>query len=445
MPLPSRYFSAVALSVCLGVFFCSAESVRAASKDTASASAAEGQLPLDDLRTFSLVLEQIRAAYVEPVSDKTLLENAIRGMIGELDPHSAYLDETDFNDLKNMTTGEFGGLGIEVGAVDGLIKVIAPIDDTPASRAGIHAGDIIIKIDAQSVQGMSMNDAVNLMRGDVGTAIKLTIMRNQQEQPLEFNLVREIIKTRSVKEKMLAPGYAYVRIAQFQASTTDELNQALAALQKQGEIRGLVLDLRNNPGGLLDEAVGVADVFLNKGLIVYTKGRIPSSNTRYSATAGETLPQVPMIVLVNQGTASAAEIVAGALQDNHRAKILGTNTFGKGTVQTVIPISEKKAIKLTTALYYTPSGRSIQAEGIKPDIADSDNNISAAQSSALTSEASLEKHIVNSKAQSKKKSAVDRSDAKREENAAPAAAVKPSSGASTKDNQLQDALKLLKK
>ncbi len=445
MPLPSRYFSAVALSVCLGVFFCGAENVRAASQDTATASAAEGQLPLDDLLTFSLVLEQIRAAYVEPVSDKTLLENAIRGMIGELDPHSAYLDETDFNDLKNMTTGEFGGLGIEVGAVDGLIKVIAPIDDTPASRAGIHAGDIIIKIDAQSVQGMSMNDAVNLMRGDVGTAIKLTVMRNQQEQPLEFNLVREIIKTRSVKEKMLAPGYAYVRIAQFQASTTDELNQALAALQKQGEIRGLVLDLRNNPGGLLDEAVGVADVFLNKGLIVYTKGRIPSSNTRYSATAGETLPQVPMIVLVNQGTASAAEIVAGALQDNHRAKILGTNTFGKGTVQTVIPISEKKAIKLTTALYYTPSGRSIQAEGIKPDIADSDNNISAAQSSALTSEASLEKHIVNSKAQSKKKSAVDRSDAKREENAAPAAAAKSSSGASTEDNQLQDALKLLKK
>ncbi|HNL91745.1 MAG TPA: S41 family peptidase, partial [Pseudomonadales bacterium] len=262
---------------------------------------------------------------------------------------------------------------------------------------------------------------------------------------LEFNLVREIIKTRSVKEKMLAPGYAYVRIAQFQASTTDELKQALAVLQKQGEIRGLVLDLRNNPGGLLDEAVGVADVFLNKGLIVYTKGRIPSSNTRYSATAGEMLPQVPMIVLVNQGTASAAEIVAGALQDNHRAKILGTNTFGKGTVQTVIPISEKKAIKLTTALYYTPSGRSIQAEGIKPDIADSDNNISAAQSSALTSEASLEKHIVNSKAQNKKKTTSDQSDAKREENAAPAATIKPNSNTSTEDNQLQDALKLLKK
>lgn len=445
MPLLSRCLSAIALSVCLGVFFCSAENVRAASQDTAAASTAEGQLPLDDLRTFSLVLEQIRAAYVEPVSDKTLLENAIRGMIGELDPHSAYLDETDFNDLKNMTTGEFGGLGIEVGAADGLIKVIAPVDDTPASRAGIHAGDIIIKIDTQSVQGMSMNDAVNLMRGDVGTAIKLTVMRSQQEQPLEFNLVREIIKTRSVKEKMLAPGYAYVRIAQFQASTTDELKQALAVLQKQGEIRGLVLDLRNNPGGLLDEAVGVADVFLNKGLIVYTKGRIPSSNTRYSATAGEMLPQVPMIVLVNQGTASAAEIVAGALQDNHRAKILGTNTFGKGTVQTVIPISEKKAIKLTTALYYTPSGRSIQAEGIKPDIADSDNNISAAQSSALTSEASLEKHIVNSKAQNKKKTTSDQSDAKREENAAPAATIKPSSNTSTEDNQLQDALKLLKK
>jgi len=443
MPLPSRYFSALALVACIGVS-CSVASASAATKEKPAEAVAEGQLPLEDLRTFSLVLEQIRAAYVEPVSDKKLLENAIRGMLGELDPHSAYLDETDFNDLKNMTTGEFGGLGIEVGSADGFIKIISPIDDSPASRAGIHAGDIIIKIGTQSVQGMSMNDAVNLMRGDVGTAITLTVMRNNQEQPLEFNLVRETIKTHSVKEKMLESGYAYIRIAQFQASTTEELNKALVALQKQGKIRGLILDLRNNPGGLLDEAVGVSDVFLNKGLIVYTKGRISSSNMRYSATVGEMLPGVPMIVLVNQGTASAAEIVAGALQDNHRARILGANTFGKGTVQTVIPINEKKAIKLTTALYYTPSGRSIQAEGIKPDIVDSDNSISVAQSSALTSEASLEKHIINSNTPKKKATAPNNGD-KNKEDIAPAVKAPTKYADAPADNQLQDALQLLKK
>lgn len=444
MPLSSRYFSACALIICLGMF-CAAGTTNAAAQEKRMEPAAEGQLPLEDLRTFSLVLEQIRTAYVEPVSDKTQLENAIRGMLSELDPHSAYLDETDFNDLKNMTSGEFGGLGIEVGSADGFVKVISPIDDSPASRAGIHAGDIIIKIDAQSVQGMSMNDAINLMRGDVGTAIRLTVMRNNQEQPLEFNLVREIIKTHSVKEKMLSPGYAYIRIAQFQASTTEELSKALAALQQQGKIHGLVLDLRNNPGGLLDEAVGVSDIFLNKGLIVYTKGRIASSNMRYSATVGETLPGVPMIVLVNQGTASAAEIVAGALQDNHRAKILGSNTFGKGTVQTVIPINEKKAIKLTTAMYYTPSGRSIQAEGITPDIADSDKNISAAQSSALTSEASLEKHITNNGAKTKKNSVEQNSRDKNKEANFPAVKMSSKNAAQPEDNQLHDALQLLKK
>lgn len=441
MPLSSRYLAACALAVCLSAL-CTTSNADT-SQDNAAIDEA-GQLPLEDLRTFSLVLEQIRAAYVEPVSDKTLLENAIRGMLGELDPHSTYLDETDFNDLKNMTSGEFGGLGIEVGAADGFIKIIAPLDDTPASRAGIHAGDIIIKIDAKSVQGMAIHDAIDLMRGKVGTPIALTIMREKQEQPLEFNLVREIIKTRSVKEKFLAPGYAYIRIAQFQASTTEELKRALATLEKQEKIRGLVLDLRNNPGGLLDEAVGVSDVFLNKGLIVYTKGRIPSSNTRFNATAGEMLSKVPMIVLVNQGTASAAEIVAGALQDNHRAKILGTNTFGKGTVQTVVPISEKKGIKLTTALYYTPNGRSIQAEGIKPDIADRDNTLSVAQSSALTSEASLDKHIANNGGNAAKKVAPNKRDNNAKEETS-GANTSTNTSSVVEDNQLQDALKLLQK
>ena len=441
MPLSSRYLAACALAVCLSAL-CTTSNADT-SQDNAAIDEA-GQLPLEDLRTFSLVLEQFRAAYVEPVSDKTLLENAIRGMLGELDPHSTYLDETDFNDLKNMTSGEFGGLGIEVGAADGFIKIIAPLDDTPASRAGIHAGDIIIKIDAKSVQGMAIHDAIDLMRGKVGTPIALTIMREKQEQPLEFNLVREIIKTRSVKEKFLAPGYAYIRIAQFQASTTEELTRALATLEKQEKIRGLVLDLRNNPGGLLDEAVGVSDVFLNKGLIVYTKGRIPSSNTRFNATAGEMLSKVPMIVLVNQGTASAAEIVAGALQDNHRAKILGTNTFGKGTVQTVVPISEKKGIKLTTALYYTPNGRSIQAEGIKPDIADRDNTLSVAQSSALTSEASLDKHIANNGGNAAKKVAPNKRDNNAKEETS-GANTSTNTSSVVEDNQLQDALKLLQK
>lgn len=441
MPLSSRYLAACALAVCLSAL-CTTSNADT-SQDNAAINEA-GQLPLEDLRTFSLVLEQIRAAYVEPVSDKTLLENAIRGMLGELDPHSTYLDETDFNDLKNMTSGEFGGLGIEVGAADGFIKIIAPLDDTPASRAGIHAGDIIIKIDAKSVQGMAIHDAIDLMRGKVGTPIALTIMREKQEQPLEFNLVREIIKTRSVKEKFLAPGYAYIRIAQFQASTTEELKRALATLEKQEKIRGLVLDLRNNPGGLLDEAVGVSDVFLNKGLIVYTKGRIPSSNTRFNASAGEMLSKVPMIVLVNQGTASAAEIVAGALQDNHRAKILGTNTFGKGTVQTVVPISEKKGIKLTTALYYTPNGRSIQAEGIKPDIADRDNTLSVAQSSALTSEASLDKHIANNGGNAAKKVAPNKRDNNAKEETS-GANTSTNTSSVVEDNQLQDALKLLQK
>ena len=443
MPLPFRYFSTCALVVCLSLSY--AGNSANATQENIAAVSEDGQLPLEDLRTFSLVLEQIRAAYVEPVSDKTLLENAIRGMLSELDPHSAYLDENDFNDLKNMTTGEFGGLGIEVGAADGFIKIIAPIDDTPASRAGIHAGDIIIKINAQSVQGMAINDAINLMRGAAGTPITLTIMREKQEQPLEFNLVREIIKTRSVKEKILAPGYAYIRIAQFQASTTEELKRALATLEKQEKIRGLVLDLRNNPGGLLDEAVGVSDVFLNKGLIVYTKGRIPSSNVRFSATAGEALPKVPIIVLVNQGTASAAEIVAGALQDNQRAKILGTNTFGKGTVQTVVPISDKKGIKLTTALYYTPSGRSIQAEGIKPDIIDRDNALSVAQSTALTSEASLEKHIANGNGDDTKKNIDKPNDKTKTKEIAPDKKAAANNSPAPEDTQLQDALKFLQK
>ena len=393
----------------------------------------EGQLPLDDLRTFSKVLEQIRATYVEEVDDKTLLENAIRGMLGELDPHSAYLDEKDFRDLQSTTSGEFGGLGIEVGMEDGLVKVISPIDDTPASRAGIKAGDIIIKLGDKSVQGMSLDEAVSIMRGKSGDALTLTILRQNIEQPIEHTLIRDAIKVRSVKQKMLEPGYAYVRIAQFQINTAKDLEKAISAMEKQETLQGLVLDLRNNPGGLLQSAVEVSDAFLNTGVIVSTKGRAANSNLRYSAESGDILNGAPMVVLINDGSASAAEIVAGALQDNHRAILLGTNSFGKGSVQTVIPISEAKAIKLTTALYYTPSGRSIQAEGIKPDIVDERATVTSLQPGLHTTESDLDKHLDNGN--SKKSAAKDSNKEK--------AAAEDNSWKQD-DNQLRDALNVLK-
>jgi carboxyl-terminal processing protease len=420
--------TACAMAICIGA------TAKPAATQTEGQLSVEGQLPLDDLRTFSRVLEQIKATYVEEVDDKTLLENAIRGMLSELDPHSDYLDEKDFSDLQTMTSGEFGGLGIEVSMEDGFVKVITPIDDTPASRAGIQAGDIIIKLGDKSIQGMSLDEAVGIMRGKSGEALKLTILRENVEQPIELKLVRDAIKVRSVKQKTLEPGYGYVRIAQFQTNTADELHKAINALKKEKNTQGLVLDLRNNPGGLLQSAVEVSDAFLNKGLIVYTKGRAANSNMRYSAEAGDLLNGAPMVVLVNDGSASAAEIVAGALQDNQRAILLGTNTFGKGSVQTVVPISETKAIKLTTALYYTPSGRSIQAEGIKPDIIDERATITSMQPALRAAESDLNKHLDNGNASDKK-----------------AKGKKNNSGDNTKpdeewknDNQLHDALNVLK-
>lgn len=432
-----RRLTAAALAAC-SMTFCPGNPVFAADISNKAAvkpapKQVEGQLPLDDLRTFARVLEQIRAAYVEEVDDKTLLENAIRGMLGELDPHSSYLDEKDFSDLQSTTSGEFGGLGIEVGMEDGFVKVISPIDDTPASRAGIEAGDTIIKLGDKSVQGMSLDEAVGIMRGKSGEALKLTILRKNVDQPLEITLVRDVIKVRSVKQKILEPGYAYVRIAQFQANTADDLHKAVTALKKEGALQGIVLDLRNNPGGLLESAVEVSDAFLNQGLIVYTKGRAANSNLRYSSEPGDILDGAPIVVLVNDGSASAAEIVAGALQDNHRAIILGTNSFGKGSVQTVIPISENKAIKLTTALYYTPSGRSIQAEGIKPDIVDERANVTSMQPALRAAESDLNKHLGNG----------NRTD----EKPVPQNKDKSNNGDDEwkqSDNQLHDALNVLK-
>lgn len=328
---------------------------------------AAAPLPLNELRTFTEVLERIRTAYVEPVDDATLLENAIRGMLEGLDPHSAYLEPEAFQGLQDTTTGQFGGLGIEVGQEDGFIKVISPIDDTPASRAGIEPGDLIVKIDDHPVKGMSLVDAVERMRGPAGSKITLTLVRGAG-RPFDLELERAVIKVKSVRTETLEPGYAYLRITQFQNNTGEEVRRSLQTLTAKNELKGLVMDLRNNPGGVLQSAVEVADAFLTEGVIVYTKGRLPNSEMRFNASAANPGKEIPMVVLINGGSASASEIVAGALQDRGRAVIMGTDSFGKGSVQTVLPLNNDRALKLTTALYYTPKGRSIQAQGIVPDI-----------------------------------------------------------------------------
>ena len=327
-------------------------------------------LPLDEIRTFTEVFQKIKDDYVEEVDDKTLLENAIRGMLAGLDPHSNYLDNTAYQGLQEGTTGEFGGLGIEVGMENGFVKVISPIDDTPAQRAGIQAGDLIIKMDNTPVKGMDLNDAIKLMRGKVGTDINLTIIREGAEAPFDVVVTRDIITVKSVRSRTLESGYGYVRISSFQSHTGEDLIKALNRLKKENgnKLKGMVLDLRNNPGGLLGAAVAVSDSFLTSGLIVYTQGRLENSELRFNAKPSAALGETPLVVLVNGGSASASEIVAGALQDHRRAVIMGTPTFGKGSVQTVLPMKNDTAVKLTTARYYTPSGRSIQAAGIQPDV-----------------------------------------------------------------------------
>ncbi|ASP40678.1 peptidase S41 [Bacterioplanes sanyensis] len=333
----------------------------------AAPAATEGQLPLQELRNFTEIFERIRSAYVEEVDDKTLFEYAINGMLSSLDPHSAYLQPDDYNDLQEHTSGKFGGLGIEVGMEDGLIRVVTPIDDTPAQQAGIESGDLIVTLDGDPVMGMSLTDAIERMRGEPGTSIDLEVRRQGEKELLTFTLKRAEIKVASVRTEMMSDDIGYIRITQFQANTGRELNAALLDWQ-QGNISGLILDLRNNPGGVLDAAVEVTDAFIDSGLIVYTEGRAPNSKLRYSATQRTVAKQLPIVVLINGGSASASEIVAGALQDHQRAVIVGTQSFGKGSVQSVLPITEDKAVKLTTARYYTPEGRSIQAQGIKPDI-----------------------------------------------------------------------------
>lgn len=328
----------------------------------------EQALPLKDLRAFVEILQRVKNDYVEPVSDDKLLENAVRGMLSGLDPHSAYLDKEEYEDMNTATTGKFGGLGIEVQMKDGLVFVVSPIDDTPAAKAGIQSGDYIVKINEDTVRGLTLKEAVDKMRGDPGSKVSLTVLRQSADKPLTFDMKRDTINVASARGKVLEPGYGYLRVSQFTATTGKLVLEELKKIKKEGEVRGLVLDLRNNPGGVLNAAVDVSDAFIDKGQVVSIKGRDSDSNRVFNATPGDELAGRPIVVLVNGGSASAAEIVAGALQDTRRAVIVGTKTFGKGSVQTILPLTNDSAIKITTARYYTPSGRSIQAEGIEPDI-----------------------------------------------------------------------------
>lgn len=353
-------------------------------------------LPLDDLRTFAEVMDRIKSAYVEPVSDKTLLENAIKGMLSNLDPHSAYLEPEAFRDLQESTSGEFGGLGIELGTEDGFLKVVSPIDDTPASAAGIQPGDLIVKIDGQPTKGLSLMEAVEKMRGKAGSDIELTLVR-EGGKPFDIELTRAVIKVKSVKSQLLDDGYGYIRITQFQVNSGEEVGKALAKLRKDNgkKLRGIVLDLRNNPGGVLQAAVEVTDHFLKKGLIVYTEGRIANSELRFNADPADASEGVPLVVLINGGSASASEIVAGALQDHKRGVLMGTDSFGKGSVQTVLPLNNDRALKLTTALYFTPNGRSIQAQGIVPDIEVARAKLTREKDESGIKEADLQGHLGN--------------------------------------------------
>ena len=437
------------------------------------AQAIRGQdpLPIEDLRAFTEIFGRIKNDYVEPVEDKKLITEAINGMLSGLDPHSAYLDAEAFKGMQIDTQGEFGGLGIEVGMEDGFIKVISPIEDTPAYRAGIKSGDLIIKLDDTPVKGMSLNDAVKRMRGKVGSDIVLTVLRKGQTKPLVMTITRAVIKIKSVKHKLPEPGFGYVRITQFQERTGENLVAALKDLETQNKapLKGLVLDLRNDPGGLLNAAVGVAGAFLKpKDLVVYTDGRTEDAKMRLTNTrddylrSGEsdylkTLPAwartLPVVVLVNGGSASASEIVAGALQDHKRAVIMGTQTFGKGSVQTILPLNNGTAIKLTTSRYYTPNGRSIQAKGIEPDIVVEEGKISSeASARSEVREADLEHHLAGEgkpAGKPAKPKAADKPSADKPATDKPApdeaSAERPEDTmASTKDLQFVQAITLLK-
>ena len=346
------------------------------------------------LNLFGDVFERVRSDYVEEVSDKELIESAINGMLVSLDPHSSYLDREGFEDMQVQTKGEFGGLGIEVTMENQLVKVVSPIDDTPAYHAGIQAGDLITRIDGEQVFGMTLAEAVDRMRGPVGTDINLTISRQGEDSPIEVTITRAVIKIRSVRSR-IEDDAAYIRVTTFNEQTESGLKRAMAEIKEKlaGRMAGVILDLRNNPGGLLDQAVAVSDAFLEQGEIVSTRGRRSDSMQRFNAKPGDLADGLPIVVLINGGSASASEIVAGALQDHQRAIILGTKSFGKGSVQTIIPLSGQGAIRLTTARYYTPSGRSIQATGIDPDIVVEQVKIEAIDRGDQRTEATLRNRL----------------------------------------------------
>ena len=410
MPFPKTRLASALLSSMLLLGVLNSSVMAAPSAPTAETPSSTQTLPLNDLRTFAEVLERIKTAYVEPIDDKTLFENAIKGMLSNLDPHSSYLEPDAFRDLQESTSGEFGGLGIEVGLEDGILQVIAPIDDSPASAAGLEAQDLIIKIDDQPTKGLSLMESVEKMRGKPGTSIRLTIVR-EGRKPFDVTLKRAVIKNRSVKSQLLESDYGFLRISQFQVNTGDEVEKALARLKKENKgqpLKGLILDLRNNPGGVLQAAVEVTDHFLSSGLIVYTKGRLANAELRFSANAKNASEGVPLVVLINGGSASASEIVAGALQDHKRGIVMGTDSFGKGSVQTVLPLNNDRALKLTTALYYTPKGRSIQAQGIVPDILVERAKLSQEDSTMGIKEADLVGHLGNGNGGPDKRSNADK-------------------------------------
>ena len=367
-------------------------------KDSNNAYAAKTSLPLNQLQAFSEVYLKIKQNYVQEVSDKELFDNAIKGMLQGLDPHSNFLNEKDFKDLKIGTKGEFGGLGIEVTMEDGFVKVISPIDDTPAFKAGVKPGDLIIEIDGGSVKGLSLNQAVDLMRGKVGEPILLSIARKGENGPLEIKIVRAKIKVKSVKYEIIHENYAYIKISSFQNKTGKSLYDAISDLntKSKGNIKGYVIDMRNNPGGVLGASVDVSDAFIKgKKKLVFTKGRSEDAMYEFTSNNIDLAEGKPIVVLINGGSASASEIVAGALQDHKRAIIMGTQSFGKGSVQTILPISSKTAVKITTARYYTPNGRSIQAKGITPDIIVKERELSASLDNKMLKESDLKGHLKN--------------------------------------------------
>jgi carboxyl-terminal processing protease len=431
--LAMKNFTRYTLLLLLGIFIGAGITLETAVlAERATVRSATTTLPLDELKTFTEVFSRIKSDYVEAVDDKKLLEDAIGGMLAGLDPHSSYLDPQGYKEVRIGTEGQFGGLGIEVTMENGFVKVVAPIEDTPAAHAGLKSGDLIVRLDDKAVKGMSLAEAVKHMRGKPGSDITLTVVREGEAKPLKVTITRAVIKIQSVKSRLLEPDYGYLRVTQFQATTDTNLKAALNRLEKEnnGKLKGIVLDLRNNPGGVLNAAVAVSDTFLREGIIVYTEGRVADSKLKFTATPSEALDGAPIVVLVNGGSASASEIVAGALQDNGRAIVMGTKTFGKGSVQTIMPMSNGAALKLTTARYFTPSGRSIQATGIEPDISMDQAKLTRGEAeSDRLKEADLSGHLENGPASSGQEQAP-------EANAKPAGAGE--------DFQLNEALNVLK-